>query len=83
MRNITRHTGTLNIIKRLDNSASGNPRYLLSIDGFTCRTMVDSMCGYEVPNYDGKEVSATIGTHYKHATLNTINRRNSYESIGE
>ena len=74
MKNITRHTGTLNIIKRLDNSTFGNPRYLLSIDGFTCRTMVDSMHAYEITNYDGREVSATIGTHYKHATLNTIQK---------
>ncbi len=74
MRNITSHKGTLNIIKRLDNSHYGNPRYLLSIDGFTCRTMVDSSHAYEITNYDGREVIATIGTHYKQATLHTINR---------
>ena len=73
MKNITRHNGILHIIKRLDNSRNGNPRYLLSVDGFTCRTMVDSTHGYEVTNYEGCEVTATIGTHYRQATLNTVN----------
>jgi hypothetical protein len=72
MRNITAHTGTLRILKRLDSSPNGNPRYLISIDGFTCKTMVDSMHAYEVPNFIGIEVTATIGTHYKQVTLNTI-----------
>lgn len=72
MKNITQHTGTLKIIKRLDSSYYGNPRYLLSIDGFTCRTAIDSMLGYSVTNYDGKEVTATIGTHYNNATLDTL-----------
>ena len=72
MNNITQHTGTLKVIMRLDNSYYGNPRYLLSIDGFTCRTMVNSSHGYEITNYDGKQVVATIGTHYRAATLNTI-----------
>lgn len=72
MKNISAHKGTLNVIRRLDNSRNGNPRYLVSIDGFTCRTMVDSMIAYAITNYDRKEVSATIGTHYRQATLNTI-----------
>ena len=72
MKNINRHEGTVHILKRLDNSSNGNPQYLLSIDGVTCRTQVDSMHGYEVPNYDNRSVVATIGTHYQHATLNTI-----------
>lgn len=72
MKNITQHKGTLHIIKRLNSSYFGNPRYLLSIDGFTCRTAVDSMFGYSVTNWDGKEVIATIGTHYNNATLDTL-----------
>ena len=75
MKNITRHTGTLKIIRRLNSSYNGNPRYLLSIDGFNCRTQVDSMHGYAITNYDNCEVTATIGTHYKNATLNTLNKK--------
>lgn len=72
MKNITRHIGTLEIIERLPSSANGNPRYLLRVDGCTCRTAVDSSHGYSVPNFDGRRVEATIGTHYGSATLNTI-----------
>jgi len=72
MRNITQHKGKLEIIERLPNSFFGNPRYLISIDGFTCKTPVDSSYGYSVTNYENKEVLATIGTHYKTATLNTL-----------
>lgn len=72
MKNITQHKGILKIIKRLESSYFGNPRYLLSVDGVTCRTAVDSSLGYSVTNHDGKEVIATIGTHYNNATLDTL-----------
>jgi hypothetical protein len=72
MKNITGHTGLLEIIERLPSSANGNPRYLLRVDGWTCRTAVDSSLGYSVTNYDGKRVAATIGTHYGNATLDTL-----------
>jgi hypothetical protein len=72
MRNITQHKGILKIIKRLDGSINGNPRFLISIDGFQCKTAVDSSYGYSVQNYDNKLVIATIGTHYNTATLNTL-----------
>ena len=74
MKNITSHAGTLYIIGRLPQSKNGNPRYELSIDGFHCITAVDSDSGYTVPNYDGKTVIATIGTHYGKPTLNTITK---------
>jgi len=74
MKNITRHKGTLQILKRLPNSINGNPRYLISIDGFTCKTPVDSSYGYSITNYKDKEVSATIGTHYGTATLDLLER---------
>ena len=76
MKNITQHIGKLEIIERLPSSKYGNPRYLLKIDGFTCRTAVDSSYGYEVTNYDGQKVLATIGTHYGVATLNTLTKSN-------
>lgn len=72
MKNITRHIGKLEILARLPSSYFGNPRYLLRIDGFTCKTAVDSSYGYSAPNFDGKQVEATIGTHYGAATLNTL-----------
>ena len=72
MKNITRHTGILHVMERLDNSYYGNPRYLISIDGWQCKTGVDSSHAYGITNYEGKKVTATIGTHYNAATLNTI-----------
>jgi hypothetical protein len=72
MKNITRHTGTLEIIERLKNSAFGNPRFLLRIDGITCRTAPDASLGYSVQNYDGKTVTATIGTYYGVTTVGSI-----------
>ena len=72
MKNITRHQGKLEIVKRLPNSINGNPRYLLRVDGWTCRTPVDSGLGYCITNYNGKDVEATIGTHYGVSTLATV-----------
>lgn len=72
MKNITQHTGKLEILSRLPGSINGNPRYLLRVDGWTCKTQVDSSYGYSVTNFDGKQVQATIGTHYGTATLNSL-----------
>ena len=72
MRNITTHTGLLEIIERLPSSYYGNPRYLCRIDGHTCRTQTDSSIAYALPNFDGKQVRAEIGTHYGKATINNI-----------
>jgi hypothetical protein len=72
MKNVTRHEGLLEVLVKLPNSINGNPRYIISIDGFVCKTPVDSSYGYSVTNYDGKMVGATIGTHYRTATLNTL-----------
>ena len=72
MKNVTRHTGILKVLTKLPSSINGNPRYLISVDGFTCKTPVDSTYGYSVTNYDGEVVTATIGTHYGTATLDRI-----------
>jgi len=72
MKNISRHNGKLEIIKRLPSSRNGNPRYLLRVNGVTCRTAVDSSLAYSVTNYDGQHVEATIGTHYGVATLDSV-----------
>lgn len=72
MRSITRHTGKLESLKRLDGSANGNPRYQFVVDGYVIRTAVDSAHGYSVPNFEGKAVVVTIGSHYNFTTLNSI-----------
>ena len=64
MKNITRHTGTLTVVKRCASSVNGNPRYLVMLDGYTAKTMVDSSLGYSITNFEGKNVEALIGTHY-------------------
>ena len=72
MKNVTRHEGKLVVLKKLANSVNGNPRFLISVDGFTCKTAVDSSYGYSVSNYNNKEVIAYIGTHYGVATLGQV-----------
>jgi len=74
MKNITRHTGILTVTGRLPNSANGNPRYMFTIDGYSARTAVDSSHCYSITNYDGKQVTATLGSHYGVLTLNSIHK---------
>ena len=62
MKNITQHTGKLEIIKKLRNSVNGNPRFLVKMDGWTCYTKPNAMEAYMLSNYDGKTVKAYIGT---------------------
>jgi hypothetical protein len=54
MKNITRVHGKLTITKR----------FLIDVDGYSVKTTVDSSLGYSVQNFDGKDVIATVGTHY-------------------
>jgi len=81
MKNITRHTGTVKLIKRLPNSYNGNPQFILGIMdtpnkglGWTFRTPKDSMLGYEIQNYIDKDidVTVTIGTKYNCTMLNSL-----------
>lgn len=72
MRNISRHIGELKVLQRLPSSYFGNPRYLISVNGIICKTAVNSSYGYSVTNWEGKQVEATIGTHYGSATLDTL-----------
>ena len=72
MKNISQHTGTLEMLKRLPNSLNGNPRFKLRCNGWTFSTTPDSMNGYVVENYVGKEVIVTLGTHYNQCQLDTI-----------
>lgn len=64
MKNVSHHVGTLRILSRLPSSRYGNPRFLVDVAGYVCRTTPDSSMGYGVQNLEGKTVSAYIGTHY-------------------
>lgn len=72
MKNITRHTGVVSDIKRLASSYLGNPRYSFLVDGYRVATPVDSMFGYNITNYEDKQVAVTVGTHYNKLTLDSI-----------
>ena len=69
MKNITRHNGKLEIIQRLPRSLNGNPRHLLRVDGWTCRTAPDSSLAYSITNFEGKNVIAEIGTYRGNPTI--------------
>jgi len=72
MKNIQTISGTLTVLQRLPSSYFGNPRYLIAVNSVCCKTAVDSSYGYSVTNFDGKQVEASIGTHYGSLTLNTL-----------
>jgi hypothetical protein len=72
MKNRTHHTGHLCIIKRLPQSTNGNARFMVTVDGWHCRTGVDSGVVDDVKNMEGKVVDAVIGTHYGVPTLDSL-----------
>tara|TARA_R110002050_G_scaffold66335_1_gene143313 strand:+ start:186 stop:434 length:249 start_codon:yes stop_codon:yes gene_type:complete len=77
MKNITRHTGKLLILKRLKNSTMGNPKFLLGVidenrNGFSFETATNSGQAYSIENYENKNVTVEIGTYRNKATLHTI-----------
>lgn len=74
MKNITTHHGKLELVQRLPSSRNGNPRYLLRLDGWTCRTPVDSSLGYKVQNLFGETVKGSIGTFRGVATLGDVEK---------
>ena len=74
MKNTTQHTGRLEVIERAPSSHMGNPRYVVRLDGITCRIAVNSPRGYAIPNFDGCEVTANIGTHRGIVTIADIRR---------
>ena len=72
MKNITRNTGKLELIKRLPSSINGNPRFLVKVDGWTCSTQPDTQLGYSIQNWWNKTVTATIGTHYGNPQIDNM-----------
>jgi hypothetical protein len=77
MKHTTVHTGILDVIQREPSSVNGNPRYLVRLDGYTAKTAVDSSEGYSITNYDGREVTADIGTHYGTTTIENVHILNT------
>lgn len=73
MKNRTQHIGRLRIIKRLKQSKMGNPRFLVELDGWTCKTMVDSSLGYSIQNLDGRVCRGVIGNHYGSPHIESCN----------
>ena len=72
MKNVTRHTGTLEMVKRLPNSVNGNPRFQLRCDGWTFCTQPDTMVAYDIERFIGAAVTVTIGTHYGKCQLHGL-----------
>lgn len=72
MKNVTQHTGILEVIERAPSSRNGNPRYVVRLDGYTARTAPDSSLGYSITNFDGKKVTAQIGTHRGTVTIECV-----------
>lgn len=77
MKNLSRHTGILHIVKQVKHSANGNPRFELFINetathGVSCGTKPDADYSYEIKNLDGKYVQATIGTYYDKPCLESV-----------
>ena len=71
MKDITTHTGTLNIIRREKNSLNGNPRYTIQVGTTQAITLNDSSYSYTITNDEGKTVKALIGMHYNKVTLDS------------
>jgi len=79
MKNITKHTGTLELVQRMKNSRDGNPQFMLAVIehpeqglGWRFRTPANSMLAYKAENFIGKKVDVTIGTFRGCATLDSI-----------
>lgn len=87
MKNVKTYTGRVVITGRLPSSVNGNPRFTGYVEtvekafqhAWVKRvefvTAVDSMIGYAIQNYDGKNCTVEIGSHYKKPTIHSIEVR--------
>jgi hypothetical protein len=57
--------GKLKMIKFIENSRDGNPKYLITIGEYVLETTANSSLGYTISNFDGMEVEAEIKIHRK------------------
>ena len=64
--------GNLEIIKRLNNSINGNPRFLVSIGGVECYTAPDAGLAYGITNRRVQPVTATVKPYYGKLTIQTL-----------
>lgn len=84
MKNQREITGVLRIVKwfgyntKANPTIFGNPRALIEItygdNKQYFKTMVNSMFAYEVSNYDGEVVKATVGDYYRTPTISKVKR---------
>lgn len=65
-------TGRLYLLERLNRSYNGNPRWLVMLDDYVCRTKVDSGEAYGITNHRDKIVTADIGLHYGQQHIENI-----------
>jgi hypothetical protein len=77
MKNITQHTGKLEIIQREPNSLNGNPRFLIRLNGWTCKTIPNSSLAYTIESLDGKTVKADLGTYYGSCHVENVRKINT------
>jgi hypothetical protein len=73
MKDLREVTGKLKLVKRLNGSYYGNPRYLVEINGVEYSTKVDASLGHGIPNHWDKIVTAMVGTHYNVSSIQSIN----------
>ena len=78
MKFVTTERGRLTILRRINNSVNGNPRYWVSIhpDGvefeYHAKTIPDSMEAYALTNFDGKIVECELGHLRGHTHIQNI-----------
>jgi len=77
MKNEHTMRGTLQVIERMNNSTSGNPRYRVAIvsalgDASVFVTRPDDAFNYEVTNFEGHTVDATVGTFRNKDTITDV-----------
>lgn len=53
-------TGTLRVVERLRLSRLGNPAYLVAIGDRVYKTWPNGSIAYEITNFDGRDVRATL-----------------------
>jgi hypothetical protein len=73
MKDLREVTGKLKLVKRLNSSYFGNPRYLVEINEVLYSTTPDASLSYGISNHWDKIVTATVGTHYNVSSIQSIN----------
>lgn len=70
MKNVTGHRGNLEVIKPIRTPKGQPQRYLVRVDGWTCRTKAgDTLASRIASDWAPCRVTAYIGTHHGVPTL--------------